>query len=54
MKYDIFLKQAIMAAEKAGVPILNYFEKIKTIKKKNKNKRKLKSKKEILKKKKII
>ena len=54
MKYDIFLKQAIMAAEKAGVPILNYFEKIKTIKKKNKNIRDLISEVDILSEKEII
>jgi len=34
MKYDIFLKQAIIAAEKSGGLIVSYFEKIKTIKKK--------------------
>ena len=54
MKYGIFLKQAIIAAEKAGLPILSYFEKIKTIKKKNKNIRDLISEVDILCEKEII
>jgi myo-inositol-1(or 4)-monophosphatase len=54
MKYDIFLKQAIIAAKKASVPILSNFEKIKTIKKKNKNIRDLITEVDILSEKKII
>lgn len=54
MKYDIFLKQAIIAAEKSGGLIVSYFEKIKTIKKKNKNIRDLISEVDILSEKEII
>ena len=54
MKYDIFLKQAIIAAEKSGGLIVSYFEKIKTIKKKNKNIRDLISEVDIISEKEII
>ena len=54
MKYDIFLKQAIIAAEKSGGLIVIFFEKIKKIKKKNKNIRDLISEVDILSEKEII